>query len=62
MSECIQTLNFFLNAVSKTAFISFVSLNLTQQQHQDIKFLYLHIKFHADQLKVCEKMKPTGFV
>ena len=50
----------FVDAVGKAVAISLVSVNLIQKQYRDIQLelLQRHIKFHPDQLKVWEKMKP----
>ena len=43
----------FFDAVSKTAVIFLISLNLTQKQYQDVQLELLqhHISFHPNQLK-----------
>ena len=61
--------NLFINlgmhvfyAICKTAVISLVSINLTLVQSQCVQldFLHHHVKFHPDQMKVRDKMKPIG--
>ena len=48
---------FFFDAVSKTAVISLVLINLTQKYCQDIyiELLYDHIRFHPDQLTIVQE-------
>ena len=40
-----------------------LALNFTKTLYQDVQHCFQHpVKFPADELKVCEKIKPTGFV
>ena len=53
----------FVDAVSKTAVISLVSINLTQKQSQDVQaeLFHHHIKFHPDQMKSVQKNQANRF-
>ena len=51
------------DAVSKTALISLVLINLTQKQSQDVhlELLHRHIKFPPDQMKSVQENEAQRF-
>ena len=63
ISVKVFVLFWFLDAVSKTAAISFVYLNVTQKKYQNIQLdlLQLHTKFHPDQLKSVQENEAKRF-
>ena len=63
MSECMPTLFFFLDTVSKTAVTFLVSLNLIQKQYWDVELelLQRYIKFEPDPLKSVWEYKAKTF-